>query len=387
MRRLEFDAVDLVEDRAALRSIFTAGWPAWRRWWLRAGDRSRPTLARCREEMARHLPELEPVWERLVSELAPSDPVAARFLSQFDPPAFISACSHIVVGAGGVEGGPRGAGNPGLIRNYDFDPTLFDGLVTRTHFLRRVVGTSDQVWGLLDGVNDAGLAASFTFGGRAVTGPGFGIPLVIRYLLETCETVAEAVVVLRRVPVHLPYNVTVLDAGGDRATVYVGPDRSASVTRSPVTTNHQETVDWPEHSTRFGSETRLATLTELVRRQADPDGVDRATAVQCMLTAPMRAESYDEGFGTLYTAVLLPGAGTVEYHWPGSVWALSLDDFRVGRHVVDVPERMSGSASHELTHAWTRQSTYAWTDESTYAWTERGTDARPWQTRWAPATS
>ena len=48
---------------------------------------------------------------------------------------------------------------------------------------------SDCLWGLLDGVNDAGLAVSLTFGGRRVLGDGFGIPIVIRYLLETCETV------------------------------------------------------------------------------------------------------------------------------------------------------------------------------------------------------
>ena len=51
---------------------------------------------------------------------------------------------------------------------------------------------SDCLWGLLDGMNDAGLAVSLTFGGRPVLGDGFGIPLVMRYVLETCEDVAEA---------------------------------------------------------------------------------------------------------------------------------------------------------------------------------------------------
>ena len=38
-------------------------------------------------------------------------------------------------------------------------------------------------------MNDAGLAVSLTFGGRRALGTGFGIPLVVRYLLETCATV------------------------------------------------------------------------------------------------------------------------------------------------------------------------------------------------------
>ena len=53
---------------------------------------------------------------------------------------------------------------------------------------RRVIGTSDCLWGLLDGVNDAGLAVSLTFRGRRVLGDGFGIPIVVD-LLEVCETV------------------------------------------------------------------------------------------------------------------------------------------------------------------------------------------------------
>ena len=49
---------------------------------------------------------------------------------------------------------------------------------------RRVIGTADCLWGLLDGMNDAGLVVSLAFGGRRDNGPGFGIPLVVRYVLE-----------------------------------------------------------------------------------------------------------------------------------------------------------------------------------------------------------
>ena len=57
---------------------------------------------------------------------------------------------------------------------------------------------SDCLWGLLDGMNDAGLAVSLTYGGRRVLGHGFGIPLVLRYLLETCDNVRDASRVLKR---------------------------------------------------------------------------------------------------------------------------------------------------------------------------------------------
>ena len=58
---------------------------------------------------------------------------------------------------------------------------------------------SDCLWGLLDGINDSGLAVSLTFGGRKDVGDGFAIPLVVRYVLETCDTVAEARAALARV--------------------------------------------------------------------------------------------------------------------------------------------------------------------------------------------
>ena len=75
----------------------------------------------------------------------------------------------------------------------------------------------DCLWGLLDGINDAGLAISLTFGGRPQVGEGFGIPLIIRYVLETCRNTGEAMRALRRIPVQMSYNVTALDQEGARA--------------------------------------------------------------------------------------------------------------------------------------------------------------------------
>ena len=142
-------------------------------------------------------------------------------LALWNPPPFLTGCSQAAVLPGG----------PALIRNYDWDYRLFDGVVARTAYAgRRVLGMLDCLWGLLDGVNDAGLAVSLTFGGRPEVGEGFGIPLVIRYVLEVCGTVDEAVRVLRRVPVHMSYNVTALDRAGRWATVYLAPDRQARVT-------------------------------------------------------------------------------------------------------------------------------------------------------------
>ena len=101
-------------------------------------------------------------------------------LSLWNPPAFAPGCSQLVTS------GPERA----LLRNYDYDPALFEGVSLSSQWgERRVIGTSDCLWGLLDGMNDRGLAVSLTFGGLPGTGGGFAIPLVVRYLLEVCDTV------------------------------------------------------------------------------------------------------------------------------------------------------------------------------------------------------
>ena len=320
-RTLLVRAVTASPSGAELRDVFAEFWPAWRRWYLREGDRARPTLDVCRRMLAEHMPELVPVWQRLTSEVAGGDPIAARFLSQYDPPAIVNNCSNVVVP------GPE----PALARNYDYDPDLFDGVVLNTRFAqRRVIGMSDQLWGLLDGVNAAGLAASLAFGGRPEVGPGFGIPIVVRYLLEVCRSVEEAVSVLRRIPVQAAYNIALVDSRGAYATVFVGPGRAAAVSRERASTNHQEVVDWPSHARRFRSVERLDALNTLLRRP----NTGTAEVVAALSSPPLRATQYAAGFGTLYTAVYRPVTGMVEYHWPGSSWRISFDDFRHDvRHV------------------------------------------------------
>src|SRR5947209_815148 len=145
-------------------------------------------------------------------------------LSVYTPPPYLAACSQ---GAWLREDGPM------LVRNYDYSPSRFEGVIWSTRMLeRRVIGMSDCLWGLLDGMNDAGLGVSLTFGGRRVLGDGFGIPIVVRYLLETCDDVAGARETLARLPYSLSHNLTLVDRRGGVLTAYLAPDR-APIFRRP----------------------------------------------------------------------------------------------------------------------------------------------------------
>jgi predicted choloylglycine hydrolase len=283
-------------------------WPAFRRWW-HGGAQARPSAAEAGARLEEHMPELVPTWRRLAAMLG-DDPDAKAALALWNPPPFLTGCSQAAVMPGG----------PALIRNYDWDYRLFDAVVARTAYNgRRVLGMLDCLWGLLDGVNDAGLAVSLTFGGRPQVGEGFGIPVVIRYVLQVCETAEEAAQVLRRIPVHMSYNVTVLDRHGRRATVYLAPDRVATVTDRAVATNYQGTVEWAPYAAAIRTVERQERLEEMLAAGADAPSV----AAAC-LRPPLYATRFGEGFGTLYTAEYRPGEGVARYYWPGQTWEHSL---------------------------------------------------------------
>jgi predicted choloylglycine hydrolase len=316
----------LIEDQpgAEWRAAFERAWPGYRAWFLRGGAVGRPSYLESRRALREHMPELVPTWEKLV-ELAGGGDVEARFLSLWCPPPYIAGCSQ------GVWLDPSGREPPALIRNYDFAPLLLEGNWLATRWSgQRVVALGDCAWGALDGINESGLAAALSFGGRTTTGTGFGIPLVLRYLLEVAHDTAEAIAILRRVPVHMTYSVTLLDAKGEWATVFVAPDRPVEVTRHQAVTNFQHKVEWPEHAKATRSPERLACL-EAKLAANGPLG----DAVGALLQPPLFQASYLRGYGTLYTAAYRPAKRQVELHWPGlQPWQQSVGAFAAGQREI-----------------------------------------------------
>lgn len=288
------------------RALFDATWPAYRRWYLSEGAEARPSIVEAASALAEHMPELLPVWARL-SEQTGFDDLATRMLTHWRLPVFApAACSQVVVFDTAAT----------LLRNYDYHPDLFECVSISTDYCQPVIGTSDCLWGLLDGMNAAGLAVSLTFGGDRSTGPGFGIPLVVRYLLEVCHDVDEARDALRHLPVAMSYNLTMVDRAGTYLTAHLGPDRAPEFRIRAAATNHRwdEPID-PAHAARFHSVERYDRLQQLLDEQAPAREV-----ADDLLRPPLRSPDYQQGFGTLYTAVYRPSGGAVDYLWPGRRW-------------------------------------------------------------------
>ena len=284
---------------------------------------ARPTYWECYKALKLHMPELLGIYEQLC-ELAGGGDEAARFLSLYNPPPYLSGCSQAIwTGA-----------EPVLVRNYDYSPLAFDRLIMRTGWQgRTVIGTSDGLWGLVDGMNDAGLAISLTFGGRRVVGDGFGVPLILRYVLQTCETTEQAAAVLSRVPSHMSYNVTVLDAKRNYVTAYLAPDRPTIITHSAVATNHQEKVEWDAHARFTATVERERYLLQRMTMHRDTE----EKFISAFLRPPLYSSAFSDGFGTLYTAIYRPRLGQMELRWPLGTWPFDIHTFVEAERLIHMP--------------------------------------------------
>ncbi len=317
-------AIDENEPGPKWAALFDEYWPDYHRWWLKAGEEPRPPYWESRKALAAHMPEFVPLYDQLC-ELAGGGDHASRFLSFWCPPPYLSGCSQAI----------WPGREPVLVRNYDYSPKAFDRLILRTNWLgRRVLGTSDGLWGLVDGVNDAGLALSLTFGGRQVVGEGFGVPLILRYVLQTCRTAEEAGRALARVPTHMSYNVTVLDAKRHFLTVLMAPDRPARITHAAVATNHQQAVEWTTHARMTATVERERFLLQRLTLHVEP----KEKFISAFLRPPLYSTAFAYGFGTLYTAVYRPRLRRMELRWPNASWAFDLRDFVEETRLIHTPD-------------------------------------------------
>jgi predicted choloylglycine hydrolase len=175
-------------------------------------------------------------------------------------------------------------------------------------------------------MNEHGVAVSLTFGGRPQVGDGFGIPLVLRYLLETCRDCNAARAILARVPSHMSYNVSVLDRDGHWLTAYVAPDRPVRFDGSQVATNHQDGVEWNNYAQAVSTVERRQLLMDRVSAASETEH----QFVSRFLAPPVFSDNYSQSFGTLYTAIYNPRDGVVDYVWRNRTWRQSFDRFEEG---------------------------------------------------------
>ncbi len=316
---ITFEAIDEDRPGAKWRRVYDRHWHGYSRWFLSEGVRKRSTYLASLRALRLHMPELLPVFEEICKVSGGGD-LEARFLSMWCPPAYIGGCSQAMIG--GAE--------PALIRNYDYGPKLLEGILLRSRYCgKRVVAMVDSLWGVLDGINEDGLTVSLSFGGSPTVQEGFGIPIVLRYVLEIASNTKEAIAILQRVPIHMAYSIAVLDRAGNHAMVYVSPGKDVEVHDLCVATNHQHKPTWQRHAETTRSVEREAVLLKALASANDPDAL-----LSVFLRPPVYQTSFDRGYGTLYTARYLPQTASLELIWPDQRWVQSCDDFEEGSRTV-----------------------------------------------------
>ncbi len=322
--RIDVEAVDEDEPGPAWLGAFERHAEAYLRWYATPGGGPRPTFLECETAITRYLPEWLSTWKQLC-ELVGGGDLEARFLSLYRPPPYVHGCSQAVLAR------PK----PFLVRNYDYAPQLWDAMLLRSSWNgKKVLAVTDCWVGVLDGVNEAGLAISLSFGGSPEVGVGFGAPLVLRVALETCQNAHEAARLFRRVPIHMAYNIVMIDRTGDFFTAFTAPHRPTIVRRTPASTNHQDRIAWPRHAYATATLERERHLyARLATPHLEPDAL-----VDAFLMPPLRSIHYDRGFGTLYTAAYRPTEGELVLHWPGNSWRHTLDQCDVGTRTIEFPD-------------------------------------------------
>jgi predicted choloylglycine hydrolase len=215
-----------------------------------------------------------------------------------------------------------------LVRNYDLAPDLNEGLLLRSEWTGSpVMGMVEFLWGVSDGVNARGLALALAYGGRPEVAQGFGVTTILRYVLETCGTVAEALAVLGRIPSHMAYNIVLADRYGATASIELHAGGGLTPRRRAVATNHQRDADG--EAVDAGSKARRHHLERLVA-----SGIVPGALGQAFLAAPLYQRDHASGFATLFTAVYDPCTSALTLCWPQENWEQSLATFTEGRRTI-----------------------------------------------------
>ena len=317
-----FSAVDEPQPGAKWRRRWARSWPAYRGWYLAEGLEDRPSAEEGRRKIRQYLPELTSVYDDLC-HLAGDDDICHRFLSLYNPPRMAVGCSQLV---------RSGGDGPQLLRNYDFSPNRWEGLLLRSNWrAQSVLGMVDCLWGLLDGINQSGLAVSLAFGGDPRTGNGFAVPILVRYLLETCSSVSDAKDALRQIPSFMTYSLSLVDKHSDYCTVFLAPGRKPRFLDQRHCTNHQGDVRWPKYA-RY---TRTVERAQYLERRLGQDSLDDAAILKDFLLPPLYASSWSHGFGTLYTASYKPLSRSLYLVLAGQSIAASISEFTEEQRILE----------------------------------------------------
>lgn len=107
-------------------------------------------------------------------------------------------------------------------RNSDFACHLeesYDSCYYHLEDCCAFIGNTTAFCQMEDGINEHGLAVGLTFVYPVVRKPGFNVGFLVRYILEKCRNVKEAIEAIKRLPIGSSQTLVLADRQGDFALV------------------------------------------------------------------------------------------------------------------------------------------------------------------------
>jgi predicted choloylglycine hydrolase len=189
-------------------------------------------------------------------------------------------------------------------RNYDFKPRYYGAqfVLMQAKGIHASIGSSHQLTGRLDGMNQHGLMIGLHLIKKSPRFPGLTSSLIVRMILDQCATTAEAVAKLRQIPHAMQFNYSLLDAAGVAAVIEAGPGAVAVRTGDWLAcTNHfQSALLRPLNRRVTQSVQRLPALEAWAARSL---GAEQMFTALNRSTSPVFFHEYLRWGGTLHTIV------------------------------------------------------------------------------------
>ncbi|HPJ36037.1 MAG TPA: C45 family autoproteolytic acyltransferase/hydrolase [Spirochaetota bacterium] len=212
----------------------------------------------------------------------------------------------------------RSGRHPLLARNYDWAPTLVDGILAAhkgmsTRFAS--LSMTASIFGAYSGINEKGLSIAIAgiSSNRNYHNPGgLSIPVIVRGVLERAADVDSAVRILKQVPHTTPVNYALADKSGNIAVVEVSPPkvvvRKDHSSKGFLTAaNHFQSLDNKEEgvSVMPNSKRRVKAVEGFQACNPDAGFRDVLNFMGRVKNGPAM-ENYSLMMGTLWSIVYLP---------------------------------------------------------------------------------
>ena len=192
-----------------------------------------------------------------------------------------------------------------LIRNYDSHPRGYEGRYVFYQPTDRglaTIGPSMQIAGRIDGMNEKGLSIGYNFTHTKKSADGFLCSMIARLVLETCQSVDDAIDLLKEIPHRHSFSYVVQDKSGISYVIEASP-RKVIYRQSNVCTNHFHILD---EENRYRQEETREREENIINFQNNKPEPYEAFKIMNQMKNGIASHKYDASAGTIHTAMYFP---------------------------------------------------------------------------------